>query len=244
MSQLEPCQILDWDTRFWGFRIARVNGSTLSAETQGRVREWCRAYQVRCLYFLASPSDPETTRVAEANGYHLVDVRVGLSWSMANGRSISMNTPGVTVRPALPADREALVAIAGENYRDTRFAIDAGFAPERCRSFYETWILVSLDGYAQNVLVADLKGEPQGYVTCHLDSPGTGRIGLLGVNGSAQHHGIGRALVHSALAWFTATGASQVAVATQGRNVAAQRLYQRCGFFTESLGLWYHKWFE
>jgi len=32
-------------------------------------------------------------------------------------------------------------------------------------------------------------------------------------------------------------------VVTQGRNLAAQRLYQRNGFVTASLQLWYHRWF-
>jgi hypothetical protein len=39
-------------------------------------------------------------------------------------------------------------------------------------------------------------------------------------------------------------GAQDVAVVTQGRNGAAQRLYQRCGFVTHALDLWYHKWYS
>jgi hypothetical protein len=30
---------------------------------------------------------------------------------------------------------------------------------------------------------------------------------------------------------------------TQGRNLAAQRLYQRTGFLIRDLQLWYHKWY-
>jgi hypothetical protein len=30
---------------------------------------------------------------------------------------------------------------------------------------------------------------------------------------------------------------------TTQRNYAAQRLYQRCGFLTGSIHLWYHKWY-
>ena len=29
-----------------------------------------------------------------------------------------------------------------------------------------------------------------------------------------------------------------------GRNYAAQRLFQKCGFITKSTELWYHKWFR
>jgi ribosomal protein S18 acetylase RimI-like enzyme len=35
-----------------------------------------------------------------------------------------------------------------------------------------------------------------------------------------------------------------VSVVTQGRNVAAQRLYQRAGFVTASTQLWYHRWLD
>ena len=31
-------------------------------------------------------------------------------------------------------------------------------------------------------------------------------------------------------------------VVTQGRNIRAQRLYQKNGFIIKSSGIWYHKW--
>jgi hypothetical protein len=30
---------------------------------------------------------------------------------------------------------------------------------------------------------------------------------------------------------------------TQGKNIAAQRLYQKNGFLIRDLQLWYHKWY-
>jgi hypothetical protein len=35
----------------------------------------------------------------------------------------------------------------------------------------------------------------------------------------------------------------QAAVATQGRNVDSQRLYQRAGFVTDRVRFWFHRWF-
>jgi ribosomal protein S18 acetylase RimI-like enzyme len=49
-------------------------------------------------------------------------------------------------------------------------------------------------------------------------------------------------LTEAALAWFCAQGLQRAQVVTQGRNIAAQRLYQKCGFRTGEIALWYHRW--
>jgi dTDP-4-amino-4,6-dideoxy-D-galactose acyltransferase len=94
------------------------------------------------------------------------------------------------------------------------------------------------------VFVAESGQKPVGYVACRLGERQTGQIELLGVDTPAQGVGLGMRLVMAALEWFAANRATGVSVVTQGRNVAAQRLYQKCGFTTESLRLWYHCWFE
>jgi len=54
----------------------------------------------------------------------------------------------------------------------------------------------------------------------------------------------GKSLLLVALDWFASQGAKEVRVVTQGKNIAAQRLYQRCGFVIRDLQLWYHKWYS
>jgi RimJ/RimL family protein N-acetyltransferase len=46
------------------------------------------------------------------------------------------------------------------------------------------------------------------------------------------------------MSWFAGQDIKTVHVVTQGRNTRAQRLYQRCGFVTRSMELWYHRWFD
>jgi ribosomal protein S18 acetylase RimI-like enzyme len=46
------------------------------------------------------------------------------------------------------------------------------------------------------------------------------------------------------MAYFGKRRIAKVNVVTQGRNVRAQRLYQKSGFATDSVMLWYHKWFR
>jgi len=242
-----PCQILPWDTEFFGFRIARVEMERLTPERVEQIEFWCREKRVRCLYFLASSDDARTVRLAEENAFHLVDVRVTLLYRAARkvGASPFLMTGDLTLRPAGPADMPGLGQIARQSHRNSRFFFDPNFPRRRSEQLYETWIANSCQGYADIVYVAEGQRGPVGYVSCHLDTEtGTGKIGLTAVSAEARGKGVGQGLVLQALDWFQAQGAHEVTVVTQGRNCAAQRLYQRCGFLTHSVQLWYHKWYK
>jgi ribosomal protein S18 acetylase RimI-like enzyme len=54
---------------------------------------------------------------------------------------------------------------------------------------------------------------------------------------------LGQGLLAGTLKQLADRDVRYVQVVTQGRNYAAQRLYQRCGFVTRKTELWYHKWF-
>lgn len=236
----DPCEILEWDSAFFGFRIARVRGSSLTPERVSEIDAWCGRRGVACVYFLSRSDDPATTRLAEDNGFHLVDIRMTFRCTPAAGPTDSFGA----VRPARPEDVPVLEAIARECYQDTRFFCDPKFPGRLSVSLYETWIRRSCEGFAEAVLVSEVEDGPVGYISCHLSGqPTAGRIGLVGVSSLAKGRGVGRTLVGRALEWFRAQGAREVFVVTQGRNYAAQCLYQRCGFLTHVVELWYHKWY-
>jgi dTDP-4-amino-4,6-dideoxy-D-galactose acyltransferase len=236
--------MLPWDSEFFGFRIARVCKETLTKSDVKLIVAWCRQNGVRCLYFLARTDDAATMRLAEDNGFRLVDIRVTLVCDMPARQSAAANG-GIVMRMARTDDTGALESIARGGYEATRFHFDKNFPRDRATALYETWIRRSCEGYAQAVLVAEYGGVPAGYITCHLDAAQrAGRIGLTGVHGQTQELGIGHALVSAALNWFATHNVTEVSVATQGRNFPAQRLYQRCGFLTRDVKLWYHKWYD
>lgn len=238
-----PCEILEWDTDFFGFCIAQVRGHTLTTETLEYTDAWCRESGVKCLYFLARADDPATTRLAEDNGFRLVDIRVTLEREPV--RLEDQEHRSVMVRHVRGQDLSALQAIAENSYHESRFYFDPSFPTPLCDRLYKTWIKVSFEGYADAVLVAERDATPIGYVSCHLDEGSSrGKVGLLGVSDEMRGHGVGKSLVFAAIDWFKEQGAQRVLVVTQGRNVVGQRLYQRCGFLTGDVQLWYHKWYQ
>jgi len=240
---LDPCELLEWDSNFFGFRIARVRGNVLSRESVQQIDDWCHQTDIRCLYFLCRDDEPVSSRLAEDNGFRLMDVRITFQYTNESSM-LSMSELPVSIRPFQPEDVGMLQTIARESYHSTRFYFDANFPRHMSDLLYETWFKLSYEGYAQAVFVSEFEGMPVGYITCHLDEEvHIGKIGLVGVGYQAQGRGIGQMLVISAVDWILSRGAQQVEVVTQGRNRAAQRLYQRCGFLTKAVELWFHKWY-
>jgi len=237
-SPIDCCQILPWDSEFFGLPIARLTADRLTPELAGAVDAWCHTRGIRCLYFLASSEDSQTGEIAESHGYHLADIRMTFECQPL------AHTGTPTGRLALPEDLEGLCALARANSGDSRFAFDKGFPEDASARLYYRWMERSCLGeMASAVFVLGNPGIPLGYVTCELDQEGDGKIGLLGLAPEARGRGLAQGLLAQAIAWFQSKECQRVSVITQGRNLPAQRLYQRAGFLTSDVQLWYHKWF-
>ena len=242
-AEIRPfCEYRDWDSEFFGRRIALVKEHQLRPEAMAVIEQWCRSHQIDCLYFLADVADRDTIQIAEDHHFRLVDIRTTLEMQVPASPELSCN-PTSIIRLWKPGDISELKAIARTNHLDSRFYFDGNFPVDSSGALYETWIEKSCHGYADVVFVAEFEGRPAGYISCHLRNGGAGQIGLTGVASYAQGKGLGGDLVQASLRWFAASGVKLVSVVTQGRNVRAQRLYQRFGFTTRSLQLWYHRWF-
>jgi len=238
------CRLLQWDSTFFGLRIARAEPAAVRGEAGARVEEWCGLHDIDCVYLLADVADQSTIEAAESAGFRLVDIRLTLAAKLALAVPAAPAIAHGAVRTARPDDLETLKAIARHSHRETRFYADAHFDRRRSDDMYEAWIERSCNGWATRVIVAEVEGSAAGYVTCHVHSPGEGQIGLVAVEASRRGRGLGVLMLDEALRWFVSQGVTSVSVVTQARNVRAARFYQRAGFSIESIQLWYHKWIE
>src|SRR6266496_86448 len=164
------CELLDWDTRFFGFRVARVAGHTLDEATAQEVLSWCESEKVDCLYFLADANSEETIAAAERHGFGLKDVR--LTYQRRLEPSLADVVPvlpaGVRIRPARPDESPALEAITEGSFTDSRFYYDRRFPRSVVDEMYRVWVRQSVAGQADVVLVLENQGRPCGFITCHL----------------------------------------------------------------------------
>lgn len=235
------CVPLPWDSSFFGLRIARLTVARLSPYILKEALEWCKLHDIDCLYFLADSDHRETVELAEAASFRFVDVRLTLT--LASFKEEIHQSPDGGIRLWKEKDLNSLKAIARQSHSDSRFYFDGGFPKERCEALFESWIERSCGGWAKAVFVAELDGAVAGYCTCHIEGD-VGSIGLVAVANHAQGRSLGRRLIAAAISYVRQEGISTLKVVTQARNIPAQQLYQKCGFVTDSVMLWYHKWFR
>ncbi len=243
MNTNAPCELLPWDTNFFKMRIARFTSSTLSPSILADTEIWCRDNDIDCVYFLAPLHPAPSVRLAEDFGFRLMDVRVTLRRELSIGGAFPSPSSRMVIRGVHSHDVAKLESMSEDLYRHSRFYTDPNFSDEHCAALYSAWIRKSCDGYADEVFVAEKQGEPAGYITLKVSPDKTETaIGLMGIGVQSRQQGTGTLLLDHAIAWSTNHGATATSVVTQIRNVGAMRLYEKAGFRTSAVDLWYHWW--
>jgi ribosomal protein S18 acetylase RimI-like enzyme len=237
---MQPVEILPWDSAFFGVRIGRVLLKSPTPEELIAVVHQAGRDGIVCLYWLLDCADTASSWAATNCGFRLVDIRITFEHNL--GTRAGEDPPLSGVRRYVPEDLPALISLARKSHRDSRFFSDGNFAVERCEALYEEWIRKGCQSGSEAVLVAVKDQQPVGYCVCSASQDGVGNIGLIAVDPRWRRARLGGALVASALDHFRAAEMRVATVVTQGRNIASQRLYQKHGFVTQSIQLWYHRW--
>jgi GNAT superfamily N-acetyltransferase len=235
-----PCELLEWDTEFWGVKVARVSAGSMTDASRAEIDAWCADNGISCLYFLTATDDPETTQAADRGGFIATDVRVTLRKEMDGRRR---DVPDGLIRMAHDGDLEALEAIARSSHGTTRFYHDPHFPDDRCGDLYAEWIRSAYDAGVV-VLVVDDESLAVAYVTCEVRESSTGYIGLIAVDEAKREQGLGKALAAAVHNWMLDAGVTHSAVVTQERNVAAVRLIEGAGYAVVARQIWFHKWYD
>jgi ribosomal protein S18 acetylase RimI-like enzyme len=158
---------------------------------------------------------------------------------MNSTTSDEMSPPAFAIRPAAPADLQAigrLGALLVRTHHD--FDPDRFFAATpRTEQGYGSFLGTQLAKPDVIILVAERDGEVVGYTYAGIE--GTDYLALRGPAGvlydivvepSARAQGVGRALLDATLEALQAKGAPRVVLSTAERNETAQRLFARAGF--------------
>ena len=146
------------------------------------------------------------------------------------------------IRIARPEHIPALRTAAGAAFALSRFRAPWYPAHDSAR-FYAQWIENAVRGTFDNqcLIAQDEQGKLQGFVSLRETGDAAARIGLLATLPTAQGKGVGTRLMLAATDWCRARRLTRLHVATQLSNLAAMRLYTRCGAVIDSTAYWLYR---
>jgi ribosomal protein S18 acetylase RimI-like enzyme len=230
-------ELLQWDSDIFGCSIGRI-GDVARSSLEETVNEADRD-AIDCLYLLCPVDDLRQMHIAIDLGFKPYDLRIEFSRRIET----PLDLPGAEVRDARPEEQAALEAMSRERMRETRFWADPHFPRDRVEELYGEWLRRGMTTPAERRTL--VPREAVGFVVCHYDSDGrVGTIELIAVGAEQEGGGVGNLLVEAALSSFAEAGMTSATVVTQGRNIAAQALYQRHGYRTADNAVWLHRWRE
>lgn len=233
---------LDWDSRFFGINVAYVSCLHLSDNIYKAISKFAVANKIDLIEYLCNCHDRRSVQIAEKEGFNFVDIRLTFARSLQHFASDTAMSE-LTFRTAEACDLATLEAIAAPLYMKSRYFYDTKFGLDKARDFFKSWIGKAVSGTFDDECWCLCEGERiLAFCSLRYLQPNRASIGLLGVREELAGQGFGKLILRNVMNLLAAKGIAQLTVVTQGRNYAAQRLYQSAGFRTLETQLWYHKW--
>lgn len=233
--------LLEWDTEFFGFPVAFLSCRYLSASIVAQADRFIRQHGIRLVEYLCNCHDDRSVSFAEQEDYHFTDIRLTFDRRLSAKQEIA--APPYPFAAASSKHVARLKRLTESMYKDSRYFYDGHFDVAKLNEFYANWIEKAVYGAFDDECLCLFDGDaPVGFCTVKYVGSGSANIGLFGMDPRYAGQGLGKCLLSNVFNRMIDKNVENVTVVTQGRNYAAQRLYQSVGFRTQSTQLWYHKW--
>lgn len=235
-------EMLTWDSELFGFGVARITRSDPSLQELLRFLDTLRQAGVRLVYWPSSRLVPEHESVLGSFDGRMVDLKTTFVTDLHDHASLAPNSSFRVDCYGESTASPDLIALAIQAGEHSRFAVDPKIPRTKFVELYTTWIQKSVARTrAADVLVARSGDDIAGMITVGTTGP-RGQIGLVAVDRKWRGRMAGETLIRAALDWFARKGLDAAQVVTQGSNLAAVRLYSKCGFSIERREYYYHFW--
>jgi dTDP-4-amino-4,6-dideoxy-D-galactose acyltransferase len=240
VGYLMDYQLLEWDTNFFGIKVARITVPNLSIEKLAYTLTELKHNGFTFIYWPASQEYNQYD--IDKLGGLLVDLKTTFRIDLSSAIMDESLMTDIVSPYSVSMQMEDLESLAVQSGQFSRFATDPHLSIEQFIMLYKIWVNRSLrKEIAKEVLVIEEGGHAVGMVTL-TEKEGRGNIGLIAVDESSRGKKYGETLVRAGQKWFVKNGYKIGQVVTQGKNISACNLYLKCGYSVEKVEYFYHFW--
>lgn len=226
-------QRLDWDSDFFGLRIAKVEVTTQKEVDSLQEQYTLLHNEFDLIYVFAQVPIVLTTGRPKLVDQKVIYTTSILSTCSSDSHIIEYKQKTVS---------EDLLNLALVSGLFSRFRIDNDFPKNSYERLYTRWIEKSVaHQFASEVFCYMIDEIPRGLVTLRRDEI-SGNIGLVATDENKRGLGIGKAMLNYVKDYMFKCGCKNLSVATQLQNKAACNLYESVGFYKESITNIWHWW--
>jgi len=231
---------LDWDSHYFGYRIGKIFLDRITSDSLAGIVEEACTQNVDVLEAFSAIEDEESISSLQKNDFNFSGLKIFLESRSHSSKNIQ-NVEGPCLEQACARDIGELVSAFHGIFSSSRYYSYACLDSRQVDALYDIWIKNSVEATFDDVcLFIRRENKPAGLCTLKF-LEGKARIGLFGVNPRFQGQGVGSALIVQVVDWLHSKSVDVISVATQGKNIAAIRLYEANGFKTTSLEMCFYK---
>lgn len=233
----ECYEILEWDSDYFGFKVAKINKGILSKELEdcfGQLKE----NNVKLAYYFSNL--PLTSSVIENKFYEvsLVHKRIPLIKTLS--KSTVIHEKISLYNKSYPEDELIELAQLAGSY--SRFGVDVHIPKDQFNKLFEIWIINSVKKeMASDVLVYREKDKIIGFATIKMED-GIAHTPLFAVARPFEGKGVSFALMRAIETILLERGCTKVLGGTQEINIKALKVYERYGLVVQKPEYVYHFW--
>ena len=234
-------QLLEFDTKLFGFKVAKILVSRLSLKELRSILNELKNLRVRLVFWQSASSDKASQKAARKLKGFLSSEQVTYVINLKkNGPPPKIFTKIETYKAKAPTTTMKQLAI--QIGLLSRFGVDPKIPKKTFYKLYHTWIKNSVKGIAADkVLVIREKNKIVGMITLSSKN-GRGDIRLIAVDNKYRKKKLGTNLINAALKYFIKKRYTKAQVVTQKSNIPACHFYEKYGFREEAVDNFYHFW--
>lgn len=238
----QTVKFLDWDTSFFGYRVASVSCENINKTDMQEVMDKLISGNFRLAYVFVNHDDHNSNLLLKDHSAILADEKVTFHMDV---QERLFNGSVEFIEPYnLNYTSDKLLSLALQSGEYSRFRIDPNFRNDEFLKLYTEWINRSVSKeIADEILVYNDNNSLQGFITLKIVN-NIGSIGLIAVDELSRGRSVGKKLVSAATSYFKSKNVTDVEVVTQLANKSACSFYLSCGFKIKHIINIYHIWMK
>lgn len=245
-TSLLTARILDWDTRFFGTPIARLEHfyfetSASAKQLWSALENWLEDYRVRYISVRLNVVQQNSINFLVSKGFEYINGKYLLRRPLTLYRPTYTEPPRLTLQTLGADSPTALIAMARDSFQHNRFVSDPFFDDSKADEMYLLWLRNLVEKHPEDVWVGYAGDRPVGFAVLSdiLTDNRFALVTLIVVDPGERNKGYGRELTELAAEQLKEKGVSVAFANVVCTNVSSLLMFQNAGFQLNSTLLEY-----